>query len=750
MILGSGSRQDLLKKLTQITLENLEDKHFGSKELAFRAGMSISTLNRHLHAFGCDSSTLFIREIRMQQARKLLHEGRFTVGEVSDKVGYSSQAYFSKCYHDFFGHAPGETTVQDEPDHQAGSGYIEKNLPVNKDDYNSPGIAASAKGARLARAGPADHRWRPKNKPSYLLVIVFLILLISALLTLTNSTWRERLFRQSAGERSIAVLPFNNLSPDPDNQYFADGITADIINDLYLINDLRVVSKNTSEHFRDSKLSTREIALMTGARYLLSGSVRKDGNRLRITVHLIDGSNDHHIWSENYDRQLTDIFSIQSDIARNVANKLQTLFTTTEKQGLRENYTNSYDAYDFYLRGKDYANRSWQELDILLAKQMYEKAVDIDPGFALAWSGIAEARRLLFWFYWDRSEENRTRARESLDMALALQPESKEVLTEEGKFHYNFLGEYHEALRLFENLRTRYPNDGEVLYFIGMVYRRMGEFLKSLDYCHQAIQVSPYSFGYYSDVGNTYYFIGEYAKAEQYYMKSLELNPSKTIIYDFVFGLYLVSGQIQKAKEFLLAHERYFAPLAFKLFKGKLEYLSRDYQKALQTIGSLAADQLLYSRQREAWSKHLQLAMVYRAIPDYGMANLHFRAERELMLGLIGEKINDDRFYRTLGIACAGLGLREEALSAIGSALNLKNYQTDRYEGIQVEADKVKILVLLGEYEEALAALDHLVGQCNYPAAEFLASDPFWDPLRDHETFRRILDKNIAILNTDL
>ena len=223
-------------------------------------------------------------------------------------------------------------------------------------------------------------------------------------------------------DKSIAVLPFKNLSADEENQYFADGQMEAILNHLAKIKDLRVISRNTMEMYRESNKSTPTIASEVGVSYILEGSVQRYAEKVRITVQLIEGNTDQHLWSDNYDRDLTDIFAIQTEIAISVAQELRATITSIEQTIIESVPTSDLMAYDYYLKGMDYLNRSYAEEDFRYAVQMFERAVEIDPNYTLAWVGLASVSRFIYWHHYDRSEEHLAQTKQYLDRAVALDP----------------------------------------------------------------------------------------------------------------------------------------------------------------------------------------------------------------------------------------------------------------------------------------------------------------------------------------
>ena len=306
MTLWTGSKKELLERLTKITLENLENENFGGVQLAVHAGMSVSTLNRRLHKISSKTPNQFIREVRLKRAMELLMGQSDTAAEVAWKVGFGSPAYFSKCFHDFYGFPPGEARRRMEEGSLTGPDKTR--LLVN-----------ASKNVSFVFA---------RHRKFYLIsfTVVGLILLIIGMVVFFLPEKKGETGNQPfAIKPSIAVLPFKNLSSEDGSQFLVDGIMEEILNQLFHIGDITVVSRTTSESYRDSNLPTIEIARLMGVDYLLEGSVRRQGNYVRISVQLIDGKTDWHLWSENYDRKLTDVFYIQGEIAKNISGKLEVI-----------------------------------------------------------------------------------------------------------------------------------------------------------------------------------------------------------------------------------------------------------------------------------------------------------------------------------------------------------------------------------------------------------------------------------------
>ncbi|MFO7658927.1 MAG: helix-turn-helix domain-containing protein [Bacteroidales bacterium] len=719
MTFGAGNEQEFIRKITQLTLDNLENEHFGGRELAIAMGMSWPTLNRKVQGIMRKRISQLIREIRLQKAMELLQQNNITASEAAFKVGFDSPAYFNKSFKEFFGFPPGEVKKKME----------DGTLPLpGKSQATDVTLSETPSHSFLSRF----------TKPYRIVAILGLALLILALGIVFLAQKGNLIYLPGGQDKSIAVLPFKNLSSEADNQYFADGINEDILNHLFRISDLRVISRTTAERFRESELSTTEIAKSMGVRYILEGSVRKQGDRVRITVQLIDGKNDRHLWAENYDRQLADIFFIQSDIAQSVARELRALLSPKETESIERPLTQNIRAYDFYLRGKDFLNRGHDEEDFRFAIQMFEEAVEIDPNFALAWVGLSASSRGLKWWYYDQSQENISRIKQYLDKALALAPQLKEVRMEEALFYYICERDYLKSLELLKKIEKEYPNDEAILANTSFVYRRIGKFEKSLEYINLAISLNPSEWYNWYDASITYHVLKDFKNAEYYNQEAIQLNPSFPVHYLLLFDLYLKTGQIRKAEDFIVLHKKRFGSFYF-LMQARMEFLTRKLSNAIQSALQIPGEDFLF--QSFALSKNLELGLIYHCSNNPSKAKEHFSFARNYFLEKLKDSENDWRLYSCLSIACAGLGLREEALEAIAKAEKLQNLKIDGFAGLDPQPNLITALILLHEYEEALLRLDQVVGYSGYLiTVEHLKLHPVWDPVRGHQKFKEIIN----------
>ena len=278
----------------------------------------------------------------------------------------------------------------------------------------------------------------------------------------------------SVSDKSIAVLPFENRSEEKENAYFADGIQDEILTRLAKISDLKVISRTSTQHYKSAPENLREIGRQLGVGNILEGSVQKSGNSVRVNVQLIQAETDAHIWAEIYDRKLTDVFAIQSEIAATIAEALRVKLTGAEKEVIAQKLTENAEAYDAYLRGIAFNREGNSAASADKAAQSLEEAVRLDPKFGAAWALLARIHSRVFFNNLDASQTRRQKAEEALQTALGLQPDLAETQLAQAFYQYWVLRDYEGARDTFERLRAKMPNNADLLEALGYVTRQQG------------------------------------------------------------------------------------------------------------------------------------------------------------------------------------------------------------------------------------------------------------------------------------
>ena len=324
-------------------------------------------------------------------------------------------------------------------------------------------------------------------------VIIGVLLLVIAMLI-----YERRPFRTSAreliSEKSIAVLPFENRSEEKANAYFADGIQDEILTRLSKIADLKVISRTSTQHYKSAPENLREIASQLGVANIVEGSVQKSGDAVRVNVQLIKAANDSHLWADTFDRKLTDIFSVESEVAKAIAEQLRAHLTDREEQVIAAKPTDNPEAYDAYLRGLAYTLKAGADdpVNALGAQKYLKEAVRLDPKFALAWALLSYVdSRGYLTLNLQPTVALREEARQAADTALTLQPNLGEAILAKGYYHYACLKDYDTAVRYFEQARPLLPNSSRIPEYMAYLERRRGQWERSESYFNEAERLDP-------------------------------------------------------------------------------------------------------------------------------------------------------------------------------------------------------------------------------------------------------------------
>src|SRR6266516_4041420 len=326
-------------------------------------------------------------------------------------------------------------------------------------------------------------------------------------------------------DKSIAVLPFENLSDEKQNAYFADGIQDDVLTNLSKIGDLKVISRTSVMPYRGKASNLREIGKALGVATILEGSVRHIGNRVRVNVQLINAENDEHIWAEDYDRDLTDVFAIQTDLAKKITGELQAKLSPAEKAQMERNPTENGEAYLAFVQAQN-LQCAVEDFDKLKqSEQLYERAVQLDPSFALA---FARSSLLQSWIVhnFDRTSERREKARTLAERALRLQPDLAEAHLAVGFSYYYGDNNYDAALREFEIAQRGLPNESEAYLAIGAIQRRQGKWAESTANLEKAVSLNPKDIFPLQNLAFNYQMLRDYDAANNAIDRGLQINPA--------------------------------------------------------------------------------------------------------------------------------------------------------------------------------------------------------------------------------
>ena len=548
--------------------------------------------------------------------------------------------------------------------------------------------------------------------------------------------------KEEANSLRIAVLPFENMSSDPENEFFTDGITEDILAQISKIKSLEVISRTSIMQYKNTTKSLRQIGKELGVATILEGSVRRGGNRVRIVAQLIDTETDKHLWTETYDRDLDDIFAIQSDVAANIAVALKTTLTPEEELNINRKPTESVEAYDFYLKGNDYFNRSYDEDDFRIAIQMYQRSIDLDPDFALAHAQLSRSNSLLYWFHYDRSEERLLQAKASADKALNLNDELPEANLALGYYYYWGLLDYETALSYFALVKKQQPNNSVLLSGIGFVQRRQGKMNLALENLMKAFESDPRSSHLAQNIATTYTLVRNYPEAEEYLNRTILFSPDRTYAYFWKALLYLkwkgnpteARAVIENAMQTVNIEEHELIAYA----RVVIELYDKNYQTALDLL--LSYNHEIFDSEYYFIHKSQLLAHVYGLMNQPILEQSHYDIAREFLEAKSKKSPNDPRLHSALGLVYAGIGLKELSISEGKKGIDILPISKEAWRGTYRLEDLAQIYAIVGEHK---AAINHLETLLNIPSdmsQNLLRLDPKWDPLREHPRFIKLVD----------
>jgi adenylate cyclase len=530
---------------------------------------------------------------------------------------------------------------------------------------------------------------------------------------------------------SIAVLPFVNMSSDLEQEYFSDGISEELLNLLTRIPELRVVARTSSFSLKGQSLEIPEIARRLQVSHVLEGSVRKSGNQVRITAQLIKTDDGYHLWSESYDRTLNDIFAVQDEIAAAVVAQLKvTLLGGTPMV----DETNP-ETYELYLRANDYFNRGLGDPSIVIAAELYEQVLEIDPAFVLGHVGLAKAYSRIVFQGIDRTQKRRNQARKSIEMALQLDEELPAVLAAHGWYYYWVAGDYGRALKWFKAALEKLPYDSELLLGLGLAERRLAHWDDALRHLLLSFDLDPLSNEKAIEVGISYAYQHAFVEAVSHFQAAVALAPDQYRSYahlaqaligkdgaiDIALQALREGGDVIGRNEFIRRMLSTQPPwdtqmLMLSAFPEEFEELDQN---------SLTREQSIY---------YLVLrAEQYRRLGQMDSASV----TAEALLGLVGGDV--ERYGQQVGLAYAHLGQRKEAalyLTVSPEEINIdaRGYQSN----VMMEAYGQ---LLLGSQDAAIERLDHALSVPGANSIMTILASPLWRDLRSHIKFQLLLSK---------
>jgi TolB-like protein/Flp pilus assembly protein TadD len=544
-------------------------------------------------------------------------------------------------------------------------------------------------------------------------------------------------------DKSIAVLPFQNLSDEKENVYFADGIQDDILTNLSKIGDMKVISRMSVMSYRDGGVrNAREIGKALGVGTLLEGSVRRAGNRVRVSVQLINANNDEHIWAEDYDRDLTDVFAIQTDLAQKIAAALQAKLSPNEKARLDRRPTQNSDAYLLFVQAHDYFNRPDKPRETTLkAEQLFEQAINLDQNFAAAYAGLSMVES---WLYHDSDPVpvRREKARVNANEALRLQPDLPEGHLALGYSYYYGDRDYERALAEFEIAKRDLPNEARAYLAIAAIQRRQGKWADSNANFEKSIALDPKNISSLFNLASSYIAQRNFETADKIFDRALVIAPQSFGSRGMKGAVAIMwKGDIRSAeKQVSLMPPDYSIVTAARTW---LLILQRKFGDALQLAQQFREETLSWFNTAPCPKAFLE-GRLYLYQGDKIRAQAAFEQARPVAEKLVREAPADAARHGQLGAVLASMGLKEDAINEGKKAVELVPESEDAFDGPKATAALAEIYAWVGENDEALRLIDHLLQVPSYMSVQVLKLDPVWDPLRKDPRFQALTDKYAA------
>jgi len=551
----------------------------------------------------------------------------------------------------------------------------------------------------------------------------------------------------SVAEKSIAVLPFENLSEEKANAYFAEGIQDEILTRLSKIADLKVISRTSTQHYKSAPENLREIARELGVAHILEGSVQKSGDAVRVNVQLIKAANDSHLWADTFDRTLTDIFSVESEVAKAIADQLRAHITGQEEQILAAKPTDNPEAYDAYLRGLAYTLKTTTSPANALGAQKYlREAVRLDPKFALSWALLSHADAVGYIVQsLQPTVALREEARQAAETALTLQPNLGEAVLAKGYYYYACLKDYDTAVRYFEQARPLLPNSSRIPEALAYLTRRRGQWDRSESYFNEAERLDPRHVTLLNEHAASYIALRRFPEALRKLDQVLDITPDDVDTLTIKAAVAQAEGDLPRAAALLARlhpnNDDSYA-LETQVYQEILERRPAQMISRLKEILTKPDPALGYlNGELRFW-----LGWAQEVAGDHAAAQESWRQARRELESFLKEQPDNFQLIGDLALTNMGLGDKAAALALSERAMAALPTEKDAVTGPMPIEILARVAAQLGEPDRAIAALQRLLSipyAAAFPAGPLtpalLRLDPMFDPLRNDPRFQKLV-----------
>jgi len=597
------------------------------------------------------------------------------------------------------------------------------------------------------RSGLFTHarKWVRRNPP----IAALIASLVAFAAAASWNVWKGELFRPPP-EKSIAVLPFENLSPDPDNAYFADGIQEEILTRLASIADLKVISRSSTRYYQNKPKNLREIAKQLGVAHILEGSVQKSGDAVRVNAQLIKTANAFHLWADTFDRKLTDVFAVESEVAKTVADRLQAKLTGQEEQVITAKPTDNVEAYDAYLRGLAYTLKAFPTRpNTLDAQRYFKEAVRLDPKFALGWALLSyvDARGYITQSI-QPTAALREEARQAAETALALQPNLGEAVLAKGSYHYFCLKDYDTAVRYFEQAHQLLSNSSRIPELLAYLARRRGQWDRSEAYFNEAERLDPRNVSLLTQRATSYKCLRRFSEALRKLDEALNIAPDDLNILVQKAAIAQAQGDLPRASA-VLARLHFSADniegLEIRVYQAILE---RHPAPVIPFIKEILAKpdpaSGYFNGELRLW-----LGWAQEVAGDHAGARESWRQARSEMEPFLKEQPDNYSLIGDLALINMSLGDKADAFALSERASAANPVEKDAVTGPYPIEILARVAARMGEPDHAIVALQKLLSIPYSGSVAFgvpltpalLRLDPMFDPLRNDPRFRKLCEE---------
>src|SRR5437763_7859445 len=553
---------------------------------------------------------------------------------------------------------------------------------------------------------------------------------------------------QTAPEKSVAVLPFENLSRDPDNAFFADGVQDEILTDLAKIADLKVISRRSVMQYKsEAKRNLLQIAHELGVANIVEGSVQRAGNRVRVNAQLIDARTDRHLWGQTYDRDLADVFAIQSEIAKTIADQLQAKLSPDEKNAIERSPTSDISAFDLYARAKNIllTISSSGKADCLQAVDLLNQAVARDPSFFDAYCQLAYAHGWLYFRGVDHTSARLALAEAALQAASRLRPDAGETHLARGQNLYWGYLDYDGALAELEVARQTLPNDARIFGLTGLIHRRQGRWEESTRNLERAVELNPHDIDtLVLGVASNYWFCRRYAEAKPWSDRALAFEPNNSFTKVWLAGLDFDWKADTRPLHQTIESIRATNPAAVPSiadFWLVCALAERDAAAAKNALIAFGQEPISFAPGNVRFNRPFAEGVIARMTKNDEKARSAFTAARAEQEKIVQAQPNYGPALCVLGLIDAGLGRKEEALREGRRAVELLPVEKDSMNGTNMVKYLAAIAAWVGDKDlacEQLASIIRRPSNLSYGQLKLL---PFWDPLRGDPRFEKIVEE---------